>query len=86
MHELISVSLDFSAKTPKSPSGFSLLMYILTKGIRFHQSNQIRLVHINVTLWIRNPDNLTLIHAQWNQVPQFLPVQLHGDRSFSLRR
>ena len=65
---------------------FSFLMYILTKGIRFHQSNQIRLVHINVTLLVQNPDNLTLIHAQWNQVPQFLPVQLHGDRSFSLRR
>jgi len=53
-HGLESGYPDFVSR---EPSGFSLLMYILTKGIRFHQSNQIRLVHINVTLWIRNPDN-----------------------------
>ena len=58
--------MDFTVKNAKAPGnlpGVPALMYILTKGIRFHQSNQIRLVHINVTLSIQNPDNLTLIHV-----------------------
>ena len=35
-----------------------------TKGIRFHEPNRIRFVHLNEVLWIQNPDIQIQDHAR----------------------
>lgn len=54
-----------SIRTPGAfaPGGSDVDVYT-TKGIRFHEPNRIRFVHLNEVLWIQNPDIQIQDHAR----------------------